>query len=88
MNSQATLTRAAEKRAATLIYFAAFSFVIMIGSMQVLVPLYGLHLGYDIKALGFIIARKRSCPSSPASSQERWGTCSATVGCWWPPSQR
>jgi predicted MFS family arabinose efflux permease len=62
VTSQATLTPTAEKRAATLIYFAAFSFVIMIGSMQVLVPLYGLHLGYDIKALGFIISAQAVLP--------------------------
>ena len=62
MTSQATLTKAGEKRAATLIYFAAFSFVMMIGSMQVLVPLYALHLGYDIKALGFIISAQAVLP--------------------------
>ncbi|MDA1036498.1 MAG: MFS transporter [Chloroflexi bacterium] len=62
MSTQSTLTRAAEKRAATLIYFAAFSFVMMIGSMQVLVPLYGLFLGYDIKALGFIISAQAVLP--------------------------
>ena len=34
----------------------------MIGSMQVLVPLYGLHLGYDIKTLGFIISAQAVLP--------------------------
>jgi len=34
----------------------------MIGSMQVLVPLYGLHLGYDIRALGFIISAQAVLP--------------------------
>lgn len=62
LNSQARLTPIAERRAAALIYFAAFSFVIMIGSMQVLVPLYGLHLGYDIKALGLIISAQAVLP--------------------------
>ena len=62
MSSQATLAPAAEKRAVLLIYFAAFAFVMMIGSMQVLVPLYGLYLGYDIRALGVIISAKAVLP--------------------------
>jgi predicted MFS family arabinose efflux permease len=57
-----TLTSAAEKRAASLIYTASFSFVIALGSMQVLVPLYGLHLGYDIKALGLILSAQAVLP--------------------------
>jgi len=60
--SRAPLTQAGEKRAVVSIYFAAFVFVTMIGAMQVLVPLYGLHLGYDIKALGVIISAQAVLP--------------------------
>jgi MFS family permease len=56
------LAPAAEKRAASLIYAASFSYVISLGSMQVLVPLYGLHLGYDIKALGLILSAQAVLP--------------------------
>ena len=58
----AILALAAEKRAASLIYAASFSFVISLGSMQVLVPLYGLHLGYDIKELGLILSAQAVLP--------------------------
>ncbi len=56
------LSSAAEKRAASLIYTASFSYMISLGSMQVLVPLYGLHLGYDIKALGLILSAQAVLP--------------------------
>ena len=56
------LSPAAEKRASTLIYTAAFTYAISLGAMQVLVPLYGLHLGYDIKALGFILSAQAVLP--------------------------
>ena len=62
MISRAPLTQAGERRAVASIYFAAFVFVTMIGAMQVLVPLYGLHLGYDIKALGFILSAQAVLP--------------------------
>jgi MFS family permease len=61
-SATALLTPAAEKRAASLIYAASFSYVISLGSMQVLVPLYGLHLGYDIKALGLILSAQAVLP--------------------------
>jgi hypothetical protein len=56
----AVLSPAAERRAASLIYAASFSYTISLGSMQVLVPLYGLYLGYDIKALGLILSSSDS----------------------------
>ena len=63
MSTDATvLTAAAEKRAASLIYSASFMYLISLGSMQVLVPLYGLHLGYDIKALGLILSAQAVLP--------------------------
>jgi predicted MFS family arabinose efflux permease len=58
----AVLSPAAERRAASLIYAASFSYTISLGSMQVLVPLYGLYLGYDIKALGLILSAQAALP--------------------------
>jgi MFS family permease len=46
----------AERRAATLIYTASFSYMITLGMVQILVPLYALHLGYDLAELGIIVA--------------------------------
>jgi nitrate/nitrite transporter NarK len=60
--SAALLSPAAERRAASLIYAASFSYTISLGSMQVLVPLYGLYLGYDIKALGLILSAQAALP--------------------------
>lgn len=51
-----TLGPRAESRAVLLSYSAAFSYQITLGLIQVLVPLYALHLGYDLTALGFIVA--------------------------------
>ena len=50
------LDRRTESRAVLLIYSAAFSYQITLGLIQVLVPLYALHLGYDLAALGIIVA--------------------------------
>ena len=48
--------RRTESRAVALIYAAAFSYQITLGLVQVLVPLYALHLGYNLALLGVIVA--------------------------------
>ncbi len=53
---QAQLDRRTEYRAILLIYSAAFSYQLTLGLIQVLVPLYALHLGYDLTLLGVIVA--------------------------------
>jgi DHA1 family multidrug resistance protein-like MFS transporter len=50
------LSPAAELRATVLIYTATFSYMVTLGATLILVPLYGLHLGFDIGQLGVIIA--------------------------------
>ncbi len=45
-----------ESRAVVLMYTSAFSYQITLGLIQVLVPLYALHLGYDLTTLGVIVA--------------------------------
>ena len=45
-----------ESRAVALIYTSAFSYQLTLGIIQVLVPLYALHLGYDLTTLGVIVA--------------------------------
>ena len=50
------LSHAAELRATALIYSASFSYMVVLGATQILVPLYGLHLGFDIAELGVIVA--------------------------------
>ncbi len=47
---------ASARRAAPLTYGAAFSYQITLGLVQVLVPLYALHLNYDLALLGVIVA--------------------------------
>jgi MFS transporter, DHA1 family, multidrug resistance protein len=51
----ATASTTHEQRAVWLIYAAAFGYMITYGLMNVAVPLYGLHLGYDLAELGVII---------------------------------
>lgn len=53
---QGQLDQRTESRAILLIYGAAFSYQITLGLIQVLVPLYALHLGYDLTTLGIIVA--------------------------------
>lgn len=53
---QVQLDRRTESRAILLIYTAAFSYQLTLGLIQVLVPLYALHLGYDLTLLGVIVA--------------------------------
>jgi MFS transporter, DHA1 family, multidrug resistance protein len=50
------LTPRAELRATALIYLAGFTYHIGLGATLILVPLYALHLGFDLAELGFIIA--------------------------------
>ena len=45
---QAPPERRTQSRAIVLIYGASFSYQITLGLIQVLVPLYALHLGYDL----------------------------------------
>ncbi len=54
--SQAPPERRTQSRAIVLIYGASFSYQITLGLIQVLVPLYALHLGYDLTVLGVIVA--------------------------------
>ncbi len=54
--AQGQLDQRTETRAILLIYGAAFSYQITLGLIQVLVPLYALHLGYDLTTLGVIVA--------------------------------
>lgn len=54
--AQGQLDQRTESRAILLIYGAAFSYQITLGLIQVLVPLYALHLGYDLTTLGIIVA--------------------------------
>ena len=54
--AQGQLDARTESRAILLIYGAAFSYQITLGLIQVLVPLYALHLGYDLTTLGVIVA--------------------------------
>ena len=51
-----TLSHRAEVRATALIYTASFSYMVTLGATQILVPLYALHLGFDLAELGIIIA--------------------------------
>ena len=53
---QAPPERRTQSRAIVLIYGASFSYQITLGLIQVLVPLYALHLGYDLTVLGVIVA--------------------------------
>lgn len=39
-----------------MLYTAGFSYMIALGLVQVLVPLYALHLGFDLAELGVIVA--------------------------------
>jgi DHA1 family tetracycline resistance protein-like MFS transporter len=50
-----TLSARAELRATALIYTATFSYMITLGSTLILVPLYALHLGFDLAELGVIV---------------------------------
>jgi MFS transporter, DHA1 family, multidrug resistance protein len=50
------LSPRAELRATLLIYLAGFTYHIGLGSTLILVPLYALHLGFDLAELGVIIA--------------------------------
>jgi MFS family permease len=50
------LSPAAELRATVLIYTSTFSYMVTLGATLLLVPLYGLHLGFDIAQLGVIVA--------------------------------
>jgi MFS family permease len=51
-----TLSPRAELRATALIYLAGFTYHIGLGGTLILVPLYALHLGFDLAELGVIIA--------------------------------
>ncbi len=53
---QAQPDQRTQSRAALLSYGASFSYQITLGLIQVLVPLYALHLGYDLTLLGVIVA--------------------------------
>ena len=53
---QGRLDPRTEFRATLLIYGAASSYQLTLGLIQVLVPLYALHLGYDLEMLGVIVA--------------------------------
>lgn len=54
--SNQSLTPRAEFRATVLIYLAGFTYHIGLGATLILVPLYALHLGFDLAELGFIVA--------------------------------
>lgn len=54
--TEAEAGRRTESRAVALIYTAAFSYQITLGLVQVLVPLYALHLGYSLASLGVVVA--------------------------------
>ena len=45
-----------ELRATFLIYLAGFTYHIGLGAPLILVPLYALHLGFDLDELGMIVA--------------------------------
>lgn len=49
------LSPSAEKRATLLIYSASFSYMITLGATLILVPLYALHLGFQLNELGVIV---------------------------------
>jgi MFS family permease len=51
-----SLSPRAEFRATALIYLAGFTYHIGLGATLILVPLYALHLGFDLAELGAIIA--------------------------------
>ena len=51
-----TLSARAESRATALIYTASFSYMITLGFTMLLVPLYALHLGFDLAELGIIVS--------------------------------
>jgi len=53
--SAAVLSSATESRAKTLVYVAAFTYMITLGLTGVLIPLYALSLGYDLAELGFLV---------------------------------
>ena len=51
-----SLSHRAELRATLLIYTASFSYMVTLGATLILVPLYALHLGFDLAELGMIVA--------------------------------
>jgi len=53
---QRTLSNAEELRAALLIYGASFGYMIALGMVLILVPLYALALDYDLGTVGIIVA--------------------------------
>lgn len=55
-NALATLDSRAESRAVSLIYAAGFSYIITLGLVSVLVPLYALALGFNLAELGALVA--------------------------------
>jgi MFS family permease len=55
-SSTTTLSPSAEFRATALIYLAGFTYHLGLGATLILVPLYALHLGFDLAELGAIIA--------------------------------
>jgi MFS family permease len=55
-SAPATLSARAELRATAMIYTASFSYMITLGATLILVPLYALHLGFDLAELGVIVA--------------------------------
>ena len=52
----ASLSHGAELRATVLIYTSTFSYMVTLGATLILVPLYALHLGFDLAELGIIVA--------------------------------
>jgi MFS family permease len=50
------LSPRAEVRATVLVYTASFSYMITLGFTMLVVPLYALHLGFDLAALGAIVS--------------------------------
>ena len=54
--SNTKLSSRTELRATGLIYLAGFTYHIGLGATLILVPLYALHLGFDLAELGVIIA--------------------------------
>jgi MFS family permease len=55
-NQPPTLSHHSELRATALIYTSTFSYMVTLGATLILVPLYALHLGFDLAELGFIVA--------------------------------
>ena len=54
--SRSVLSSREETLAVSLVYTAGFTYIVTLGLVQVLIPLYALHLGLPLLDLGMLVA--------------------------------